>query len=32
MSLNFSIITLGIWGLLALLLGFQIFSRKDVLV
>jgi ABC-2 type transport system permease protein len=32
MSLNFSIITLGIWGLLALLLGFQIFIRKDVLV
>lgn len=32
MSLNFSIITLGIWGLLALLIGFQIFNRQDVLV
>jgi len=32
MSLNFSIITLFIWGLLALIIGFQIFNRKDVLV
>lgn len=32
MSLIFSIITLFIWGLLALIIGFQIFIRKDVLV
>lgn len=32
MSLNFSIITLFVWGLLALVIGFWIFNRKDVLV
>ncbi len=32
MSLNFSIITLFIWGLLALIIGFGIFDHKDILV
>ncbi|KNZ40819.1 ABC transporter permease [Acetobacterium bakii] len=32
MSLNFSIITLGLWGLLSLMIGFMVFNRKDVLV
>lgn len=32
MSLNFSIAVLAIWSILSLILGFQIFNRKDVLV
>ncbi len=32
MSLNFSLITLLVWGLVSLIIGFQVFNRKDVLV
>ncbi len=32
MSLNFSILILGTWAILSLIISFQVFNRKDILV